>query len=97
MCRSIDGVMWNRTFGKEKMQPFTRIQLQRQLEQVLEPLNCKRQVVGHTPQMQGANSDCNGKIWRLDVGMSRNMLDAKPCVLELTEDSFGETRCELLS
>lgn len=94
---SIDGVMWNRTFGKEKMQPFTRRQLQRQLEQVLEPLNCKRQVVGHTPQMQGANSDCNGKIWRLDVGMSRNMLDAKPCVLELTEDSFGETRCELLS
>lgn len=90
-------MMWNRTFGKEKMQPFLRMQLQRQLEQVLEPLNCKRQVVGHTPQMQGANSDCNGQIWRLDVGMSRNMLDAQPCVLELTEDAFGKTQCELLT
>jgi len=26
--------------------------------------------VGHTVQYDGINSDCNGALWRVDVGMS---------------------------
>jgi hypothetical protein len=90
-------VMWNRTFGKELVQPWQRVQLEWQLESVLQPLNCTRQVVGHTPQTNGANADCHGKVWRLDVGMSRNMLDAEPCVLEIVEDAYGESQARILS
>lgn len=79
--------MWNRTFGKEKwtssVQRIHTIQL---AEAALQDINCKRMVVGHTPQMEGANSECDGMVWRLDVGLSRGMLDAPPCVLEIAID-----------
>lgn len=93
---SVKGVMWNRTFGQEAVQPWQRVQLEWQLENVLKPLGCSRQVVGHTPQQKGANADCRGKVWRLDVGMSRNMLNAAPAVLEITDDAFGESHAQLL-
>lgn len=88
--------MWNRTFGKEKISPWHRVQLDWQLSNVLNSLGCVRQVVGHTPQQQGANADCDGKVWRLDVGMSRNMLDASPAVLEITDDAFGRSQARLM-
>ena len=76
--------MWNRTFGKEKWRhPVDRVYADRLLSATLDGLNCKRLVVGHTPQINGANAECDGKVWRLDVGMSRNMLNAQPCMLEL--------------
>jgi hypothetical protein len=28
-------------------------------------------VVGHTVQRRGVNSACDGKVWRIDVGLSR--------------------------
>jgi hypothetical protein len=28
-------------------------------------------VVGHTVQHQGVNSACDGRVWRIDVGLSR--------------------------
>jgi hypothetical protein len=84
--------MWNRTFGKEKWSsPVDRIHAKRLLDTVLQGLDCNRLVVGHTPQMNGANAECDGRVWRLDVGMSRNMLDAGPCVLDLSIDRYGET------
>lgn len=42
-----------------------------QLEQVLAALSARRMVVGHTPQPKGISSACDGKVWRIDVGMSR--------------------------
>ena len=39
-----------------------------------------RMVVGHTPQAGGVQSDCAGKIWTVDVGMSRGMLRGIPQV-----------------
>ena len=89
--------MWNRTFGKEKWtSPVDRIHAIKLLDQCLSTLDCKRLVVGHTPQMAGANSECDGRVWRLDVGMSRNMLDARPCFLDLTLDDNGETVTRLV-
>jgi hypothetical protein len=85
--------MWNRTYGKEVWpSPVSKLKAQRLLDDALDEIQCRRLVVGHTPQTQGANADCGGRVWRLDVGLSRNMLDAKPAVLELVLDQdTGET------
>jgi hypothetical protein len=42
-------------------------------------------VVGHTPQTVGANCTCDGRVWRIDVGMSSGVLHALPEVLEITD------------
>jgi hypothetical protein len=43
-----------------------------ELAQVLNELKAKRMVVGHTPQESGVNSACDGKVWRIDVGLARH-------------------------
>ena len=41
------------------------------LEQTLDALNAERMIVGHTVQYDlGINSDCDGKVWRVDVGIA---------------------------
>lgn len=91
-------IMWNRTFGKEKwVSPVDRIHATQLLNTALSELNCNRLVVGHTPQMEGANADCDDKVWRLDVGMSRGMLDAPPCVMEISINRNGESVPKLLT
>lgn len=42
----------------------------RELTEVLTSLGVKRMVVGHTVQKSGISSACEGKVWRIDVGMS---------------------------
>ena len=46
-----------------------------------------RLVVGHTPQLGGCNGECDGRIWRIDVGMSFGVVGADPEVIEID----GET------
>jgi hypothetical protein len=53
-----------------------------ELSRVLGALSAQRMVVGHTVQQQGINSACDGKVWRIDVGMSR-FYGGKPSVLEI--------------
>lgn len=43
-----------------------------QLAQVLQRLKAKRMVVGHTVQDHGITSACDGKVWRIDVGMAKH-------------------------
>ncbi|KAK9835143.1 hypothetical protein WJX81_001017 [Elliptochloris bilobata] len=91
-------VMWNRQFGREK---FTT-QLERRrvcqaLQGTLEMLGARQLVVGHTPQLGGANCECNGRVWRIDVGMSSGVLNAVPQVLEIDNDKNGEVRVRLLT
>lgn len=31
-------------------------------------------------QTNGANCECSGRVWRMDVGMSKGVLDAPPQV-----------------
>ncbi|HYQ05073.1 MAG TPA: metallophosphoesterase [Polyangiaceae bacterium] len=53
-----------------------------ELSRVLTALSAQRMVVGHTVQQQGINSACEGKVWRIDVGLSR-FYGGKPSVLEI--------------
>lgn len=39
------------------------------LNETLNRLGIKRMIVGHTPQAEGINSACGGKVWRIDTGM----------------------------
>jgi hypothetical protein len=56
-----------------------------ELSRVLTALSAQRMVVGHTVQQQGINSACDGKVWRIDVGLSR-FYGGKPSVLEIRGD-----------
>src|SRR6188768_4300863 len=56
-----------------------------ELTRVLGALSAQRLVVGHTVQQQGINSACDGKVWRIDVGLSR-FYGGKPSVLEIRGD-----------
>lgn len=40
------------------------------LDQVLAKVDAKRMVVAHTVQERGVTSACDGKLWRIDVGLS---------------------------
>ena len=56
-----------------------------ELTRVLGALSAQRMVVGHTVQPSGINSACDGKVWRIDVGLSR-FYGGKPSVLEIRGD-----------
>ena len=66
MAMAEDGPVWTRLYS-DPGQPSDCAQLR----QVLEELDAKRMVVGHTPQQRGMTSDCDGRVWRIDTGMSR--------------------------
>lgn len=92
-----NSVMWNRTFGKERCSPYDRMQMKMQLDATLDQLGAKAMVVGHTPQMSGLNAECNGRIWRVDVGMSSGVLNAEAQVLEFSKDDAGNLQASLLT
>lgn len=53
---------------------------------VLERLSAKRMIVGHTVQEKGMRSQCHGKVWCVDVGMSA-FFGGKTQVLEIVGDN----------
>lgn len=57
-----------------------------ELGRVLERLSARRLIVGHTVQRHGINSACRGKVWRIDVGLSRHY-GGRPSVLEIKGDA----------
>jgi hypothetical protein len=57
-----DGPIWSRDFA------FSGAC--QQLAEVLEIAGVKRMVVGHTTNTEGVTSDCDGAIWRIDVGLA---------------------------
>lgn len=59
------GPVWNRAYGIPDAVDCA------QLDQVLAKLGAKRMVVGHTPQEKGITSACDGKLWRIDVGLGK--------------------------
>ncbi len=61
-----DGPIWTRAYSSEDTPPDCA-----DLATALAELGAKRMVVGHTVQSQGVNSACDGKVWRIDVGLSR--------------------------
>jgi hypothetical protein len=61
-----DGPIWSRIYsaapGREECAT---------LVETLGKLGAKRMVMGHTVQRNGINPACDGKAWRIDVGMSK--------------------------
>jgi hypothetical protein len=88
-----DSVVWNRTFGTENfVTDSDRDRACEVLGNTLDAITDKygpatRLVVGHTPQLGGCNGECDGRIWRIDVGMSFGVVGADPEVIEID----GET------
>lgn len=61
-----DGPVWLRDFSDGTPDGKTCAAL----EETLTMLNAKRMVMGHTVQNKSINSVCDGKAWRIDIGMS---------------------------
>lgn len=57
------GVVWTRAFS-DRSPDCARLQ------RSLKALNADRMVIGHTPQREGITSACDGKVWRIDTGLS---------------------------
>eukprot|EP00803_Ostreobium_quekettii_P004169 evm.model.scf_1272.5 EVM.evm.TU.scf_1272.5 scf_1272:24789-27888(-) len=90
-------ILWNRTLGQEVFNTqYERYHACSMAKTVLSKLDAKRLVVGHTPQMSGCNCECGGQIWRVDVGMSRGVLNAGPEVLEIEQDYNGVSKIQVL-
>ena len=75
-----DGPVWTRVLGTPGAADCTAV------DHALTALGARRMVVGHTVQEHGITSDCDGKLWRIDVGLAK--LYGGPIeVLELTGDA----------
>jgi hypothetical protein len=60
-----EGPIWSRDYSDEPDESDCRV-----LETVLERLDARRMVVGHTVQKEGISSACGDKVWRIDVGLA---------------------------
>ncbi|WP_437678194.1 metallophosphoesterase [Sorangium sp. So ce131] len=91
-----DGPVWARVYSSEPA-PAQGSPACEMLGQVLAAMSAKRMVVGHTVQKNGISSACDGKAWRIDVGMS-SYYGGKPAALEIVGDTVraltneGDTR-----
>ena len=82
---SSDALIWTRLYSDDEVEPDCAT-----LEQALDILGASRMVVGHTvyPSIDPA---CDGKVWRIDVGMAA-YYGGIPMALEIA----GETVTPLL-
>jgi len=78
-----DGPVWSRHYSNQPDEEDCRL-----LEVTLQRLGAQRMVVGHTVQKDGISSACDGRVWRIDVGMADHY-GGEAAVLDL---SHGETR-----
>jgi hypothetical protein len=61
-----DGPLWTRAYSMPSEDPDCDA-----LDEALSAMKAKRMVVGHTVQPSGISNACQGRVWRIDVGMSR--------------------------
>jgi hypothetical protein len=71
---------WTRIFAFDVTDESCEI-----LTSVLEQLQVKRLIVGHSIMEEGITSFCDGKVWCIDVGMARHY-GGKPAALEIIGD-----------
>lgn len=62
---SDDSPVWTREWGSGSANCDA-------LAMTLKSLDAKQMIVGHTVQDDGITSDCNGALWRIDVGLAKN-------------------------
>ncbi len=80
---SPNGPIWSRKVSEPSPSPAACAEL----SQVLDTLGLKRLVVGHTVQ-KGVNSACDGKVWRIDAGMSAHY-GSNAQAIEIVGDSVN--------
>lgn len=92
--KGYDSIVWNRLFSRDRpeLEDYQLEQIQYLLEETLQSVGAKAMVVGHTPQPMGVNCKYNCNIWRIDVGMSRGVLDSSPEVLEIRDNKARAIR-----
>lgn len=61
-----DAPVWTRLYGEGDLGKNACATL----DQALSALRVKRMVIGHTVQKGGVTSACEGKVWRIDVGLA---------------------------
>lgn len=84
-----DAPVWTRVHGGPSVTPRDC----EVLASTLEAIQVKRMVIGHTVQKGGISSVCDGKAWRVDVGLSA-YYGGKPEVLEIEGDKVRVLRKE---
>lgn len=72
--------IWSRHFSNETDDDDCAL-----LEETLEMLDAQRMVVGHTVQDTGITSACDGRVWRVDVGLA-DYYGGSTQVLEIVGD-----------
>ncbi|HTR55347.1 MAG TPA: metallophosphoesterase [Kofleriaceae bacterium] len=60
-----DGPVWTRALGTPGAADCAAV------DRALAALGVRRMVVAHTVQEHGIDSDCDGKLWRIDVGLAK--------------------------
>ena len=93
---SPDSVLWCREYSREQWN--TQVDRGRScalLIKVLSELGANQMVVGHTPQERGCNAECDGKIWRIDVGMSSGVCNAAAQVIEIQPPAEEGARSQI--
>jgi hypothetical protein len=83
-----DAPIWTRVYSAPG-QPAACVEL----GQVLNMLGAKRMVVGHSVQPGGINAACDGRVWRIDTGLSR-YYGGPIQVLELSDGSAPRVLAE---
>jgi hypothetical protein len=74
-----DAPIWTRAYGVPEPDGAAC----RGLEKVFASLSVKRLVVGHTVQKAGISTACEGRVFRVDVGLSNYYGDNPTQVLEI--------------
>lgn len=78
-----DGLVWLRDYSI----PEPTAQACADLDAALATMKVARMVVGHTVQARGITSACDGKVWRIDVGMAKHY-GGEPAALEIRGDEL---------
>lgn len=78
-----NAVVWTREYSTENPDQCNCKALEEALGAIA---GAKRMIVGHTIQMDGINSACGGRVYRVDVGMSKGCADGQVQVLEILND-----------
>jgi hypothetical protein len=83
--------LWMRTYSVQNPE----LSACETLGRVLKDMDAERMVVGHTVQEAGISSACDGRVWRIDVGLSAYYGERLPQALEIkngtvrTLDPYG--------
>lgn len=84
--RGDDSPVWSRHYSREPDAADCRL-----LAEVLDRTGAARMVVGHTVQKGGPSSACDGRVWRIDVGLAAHYGGA-PAALEIRGDRIEVLR-----